>query len=198
MGAKTLELATIAETAIIDPTAQIGKGTKVWAFVQIAEHAVIGEECVIGNGAYIDQYVRIGNRVRIHNKALLYHGVVVDDDVFIGPGVCFTNDALPRSGKTRDLSGKKWKVGKGVSIGANATILPDTNIGEYAMIGAGSIVTKNVPKHTAVCGNPARAVGAACYCGNVIKQKPTTKKSTRCELCGESITMFERGKSAKK
>ena len=199
MGTKTLELTSIADTAIIDPTAQLGKGTKVWAFVQIAEHAIIGEDCVIGNGAYIDRFVKIGNRVRIQNKALLYHGLIVADDVFIGPGACFTNDKLPRSGKTRDLKSKSWKVGRGASIGANATILPDINIGEYAMVGAGSVVTKDVPKHTAVYGNPARPFGIACFCGNVMKQKSSLKeKLFQCEHCGQSITVAESGKSVKK
>ena len=198
MGTKTLELVSIADTAIIDPTAQIGKNTKVWAFVQIAEHAVIGENCVIGNGVYIDRFVKIGNRVRIHNKALLYRGVIIEDDVFIGPAACFTNDESPRSSKTRNLKGKSWRVGKGASIGANATILPDVNIGEYAMIGAGSVVTRSVPNHKAVCGNPARPMGIACYCGNIIKEKSPKKKSLRCESCGKSITLSEDAERVKK
>ena len=143
---------------------------------------------MIGNGAYIDRFVKIGDRVRIHNKVLLYHGVIIEDDVFIGPAACFTNDESPRSGKTRNLMGKSWTVGKGASIGANATILPDVEIGAYAMIGAGSVVTKDVPKHTAVCGNPARITGRACYCGNVLKQEASTmKKAIPCDLCGKSV-----------
>jgi UDP-2-acetamido-3-amino-2,3-dideoxy-glucuronate N-acetyltransferase len=158
MGKKKLALTTIAPTALIHPSARIGRGTKIWAFAQVAEHAVVGRDCTIGNGAYIDRHVKIGNRVRIHNKALLYHGVIVEDDVFIGPGVCFTNDSYPTSRSTRNLKGKAWYVRTGASIGANATILPDLEIGENSIVGAGSVVTKNVPPNAIVCGNPARVL----------------------------------------
>jgi acetyltransferase-like isoleucine patch superfamily enzyme len=122
------------------------------------DNAVIGEDCVIGNGAYIDRNVRIGDRVRIHNKTCLYNGLIVGDDVFIGPHVCFTNDKYPSSGRTRDLEGASWRVGKGASIGANVTVLPDVNIGEGARIGAGSVVTADVPENAVYCGNPARDI----------------------------------------
>lgn len=180
----------IARTALIDRTAKIGMGTKVWAFVQIAEHARVGNNCVLGNGVYIDRYVKIGNRVRIHNKALIYHGVVIKDDVFIGPGACFTNDRFPRSEKTRSLGGRNWTVGKGASIGANVTILPDVNIREYALVGAGSVVTKDVPKHVAVFGNPARPIGFVCYCGAIEKRGRLTPKKNfkfKCRNCGKDV-----------
>lgn len=164
----------IARTAIVHSTAKIGSNTKIWEFVQIGEHAQIGRECVVGNGAYIDRYVRVGNRVRIHNKALLYHGLVVKDDVFIGPGVCFTNDAWPKSGYARNLKGIYWTVEKGASIGANATILPNVTIGAHAMVGAGSVVTKNVPARALVCGNPARI--QRYLAENTPSRKRTTKE----------------------
>lgn len=190
MGTGELALKMVASTAIIHSTARIGRGTKIWAYVQIAEYAKIGNNCVIGNGAYIDRFVEIGDRVRIHNKALLYHGVIIENDVFVGPAACFTNDQFPRSGKTRNLKGRSWTVGKGASIGANATILPDVNIGEYAIVGAGSVVTKDIPKHTVVCGNPANPIGIACYCG-VIKKQLATRKilKFKCNSCGKLVTV---------
>jgi UDP-2-acetamido-3-amino-2,3-dideoxy-glucuronate N-acetyltransferase len=159
----------IASSAIVHKSALIGAGTKVWEFVQIMNDAEVGSHCVIGNGAYIDREVKIGNNVRIHNKALLYHGVIVEDDVFIGPAVCFTNDAWPKSGRTRDLDGISWHVEKGASIGANSTIMPNVNIGKFALIGAGSVVTKDVPAYALVYGNPARIHGKVDENGHKIK-----------------------------
>ena len=179
----------IAPTAIIDPTAVIGEGTKVWAFAQVGEHARIGRDCVIANGAYIDRYVKLGDRVRVHNKALLYHGLVVEDDVFIGPAVCFTNDRHPKSGSTRNLAGFQWRVGKWASVGANVTILPDINIGAHAVVGAGSVVTKSVPDHVMVYGNPAKPRGLVCECGFVYKIKSAEEiRQVKCSACSKMIT----------
>jgi len=127
----------VDKRAIIDAEASIGSGTKVWAFAQIGAKATVGKNCVIGNGAYIDRNVVIGNNVKIHNKALLYHGLIVEDNCFIGPGACFTNDKYPKHNITRDLKETSWRVKRGASIGANATILPDITIGENAVVGAG-------------------------------------------------------------
>ena len=146
-------------TAIISEKAKIGRGTKIWAYAQVRENAVIGKNCVIGNGAYIDSGVKVGNRVNIHNKALLYRNLVVEDDCFIGPAVCFTNDPLPRANRIRNLNKKKWTVRKGASIGANASVLSDVSIGSFAMVGAGSVVTKNVPDYGLVYGVPAKLMG---------------------------------------
>jgi len=181
--------ALIAPSAVVDPSAVIGEGTRIWAFAQVGEHARIGRDCVIANGAYVDRYVQIGDRVRVHNKALLYHGLVVEDDVFIGPAVCFTNDRHPKSGSTRDLSGIQWKVGKWASIGANATILPDVNIGAYAVIGAGSVVTKNVASHVMVHGNPAKPRAIVCECGSTHKIKSAEEICPiKCSKCSKTIT----------
>ncbi len=146
-------------TAIISPKANIGKGTKIWAYAQVREDAVIGEDCMIGNGAYIDAGVRIGDRVNIHNKALLYRNLVVEDDVFIGPAVCFINDPLPRANRIRNLKGLTSRVKKGASIGANVSVLSEITIGRYAMVGASSLVSENVPDHTMVYGVPAKSRG---------------------------------------
>ena len=149
----------IHPTAVISPTAKIGSGTHVWAFAQIRENALVGKNCVIGNGVYIDAGVRVGNRVNIHNKALLYRNLIVEDDCFIGPGVCFTNDPAPRANRIRNLKGRKWLLKRGASVGANACILSDVTIGRYAMVGAGSVVTKDVPDFSLAYGVPAKIMG---------------------------------------
>jgi len=164
-------------TAEVSDKASIGKETKIWHFVQIRENAQIGENCIIGKGSYIDFEVQIGNNVKIQNLVSIYHGVHVEDGVFIGPHVCFTNDNNPRA---IDASGKlkgndDWVVSptyvkKGASIGANSTILPGITIGKYALIGAGSVVTKDVPDYGLVFGNPARLKGKVNKKGDIIKK----------------------------
>lgn len=184
----------IDNSARVDETAVIGSGTKIWAFVQVAEYAEIGKDCIVGNGAYIDRHVIVGNNVRIHNKALLYQGVQIEDDVFIGPAVCFTNDRWPRSGKTRDLKGVKWTVGKGACLGANVTVLPDIQIGRYAVVGAGSLVSKDVPDYALVYGNPAVLKGVTCSCRYVYQKSfPEGASSTtfECEKCGKELPRLE-------
>ena len=155
---KALDKFFVDKTSIIASSAKIGNGTKIWAFVQIGENVKIGKNCVIGNGAYIDRNVVIGNNVKVHNKALLYDGLIIEDNCFIGPGVCFTNDRYPKYNKRRKLRSVSWRVKKGASIGANATILSDINIGRDAIVGAGSVVTKNVADKITVCGNPAKVI----------------------------------------
>lgn len=146
------------KSAVISKSAKIGKGTKVWAFAQVGDNVKIGRNCVIGNGAYIDRNVVIGDNVKIHNKALLYNGLIVEDGCFIGPAACFTNDKFPKHDKTRDLKGVSWRMKRGASVGAGAVILPDVDIGEDAIVGAGSVVTSSVPDRAVVCGNPARKI----------------------------------------
>lgn len=186
MGKRKLALTTIAPTALIHPTARIGKGTRVWAFAQVAEHASIGKYCVIGNGVYVDRYVKIGSHVWIQNKALIYQGTIVEDHVFIGPGVCFTNDKYPRSGIRRNLKNIWWTIGKGTSVGANAVILPNIFIGPNAFVAAGAVVTKNVPAHVLVAGNPARVVIPVCSCGKPWGEL-LEKKPKKCPACGHRI-----------
>lgn len=152
---KTKRELKIHPTAIISKSARVGKGTVVWAFSQIMDNALIGENCVIGNGVYIDRNVKIGNNVKIHNKALLYDGLIVEDNCFIGPNTCFTNDKYPSFDKRRNLKGVSWLLKEGASIGAGVTVLPDITIGKNARVGAGSVVTKNVPDGAIVYGNPA-------------------------------------------
>ena len=161
----------IHPSAQVNKTAKIGEGTNIWSFVQVMENAEIGKNCDIGNGAYIDRNVKIGNNVKVHNKACIYDGVIIEDDVFIGPMACITNDKNPRHNKTRNLKGISWRIKKGASIGACTTILPDVNIGQHAMTGAGSVVTKDVPDYGLVKGNPAKLCGFVCRCGQKMAKK---------------------------
>jgi len=152
-------------TATISDTALIGIGTKVWINVQIRENAVIGENCIISKDAYIDHDVSIGDRCKIQNSVSVYFGVTIQNDVFVGPNVVFTNDLVPRAFNTA-WTVAETKVNTGASLGANSTILCGITIGEYAMVAAGSVVTKNVPPYTLVMGNPARSVYKIDKAGN--------------------------------
>jgi UDP-2-acetamido-3-amino-2,3-dideoxy-glucuronate N-acetyltransferase len=162
----------IHATAEVHKGAQIGAGSKIWNQSQLRDGAILGAACIIGKNVYIDARVRIGNFVKIQNNVSLFTGVVIEDGVFLGPHVCFTNDLLPRA-ITRDGTPKSvsdWKVTPtliqyGASIGANATIRCGVTVGRWAMIGSGSVVTKNIPDHALAYGNPARIVGYVCACG---------------------------------
>lgn len=154
----------IQNTTIVSPESKIGSNTKIWHYAQIREGVVIGKNCIIGKNVYIDKNVTIGSKVKIQNNASLYQGVTIEDEVFIGPHVCFTNDKWPRAAALDKLkTDSDWEISptlikKGASIGANSTILPGITIGVGAMIGAGSVVTKNIPDNCLAVGNPARVV----------------------------------------
>jgi UDP-2-acetamido-3-amino-2,3-dideoxy-glucuronate N-acetyltransferase len=146
-------------TAVIDPGAKVGEGTHIWHFCHIMPQAVIGENCNIGQNVFIDNNVTIGNSVKIQNNVSVYNGVILEDDVFIGPSAVFTNVINPRSFVDRKAEFRKTIIRKGATIGANATIISGIEIGEYAMIGAGSVVTKNVLSHAMITGVPGSQVG---------------------------------------
>ena len=153
-------------TAQVSPQAVLGAGTRVWNWVQIREGARLGEQCIISKGVYIDYGVQIGNRVKIQNHVSVYHGVTLEDGVFVGPHVCFTNDRLPRAINADETlkADSDWAVTptlvrSGASLGANSVILPGVTIGRWALVGAGAVVTADVPDHGLVMGNPARLVG---------------------------------------
>jgi len=133
----------------------IGDGTKIWHFSHIMPGAVIGKNCIIGQNVFIASNVRLGNNVKVQNNVSLYEGVICDDDVFVGPSVVFTNVINPRSAISRKNDYRQILIGKGASIGANATIICGNVIGEYAFVGAGSVITKPVPAYALVMGNPA-------------------------------------------
>jgi UDP-2-acetamido-3-amino-2,3-dideoxy-glucuronate N-acetyltransferase len=147
------------ESAVIDDGCRIGKGTKIWHFTHIMPGCEIGENCNIGQNVVVSPEVILGRNVKIQNNVSIYTGVTCDDDVFLGPSMVFTNITNPRSAVIRKDQYAKTHVGKGASIGANATIVCGHDIGEYAFIGAGAVVTKNVPAYALVVGNPAKQVG---------------------------------------
>ena len=178
-----IEGVTIHPTATVDEGAVIGKGTKVWHYAHVRGSAVIGENCIFGHCSYVDANVKVGSNVKVGNKASIFQGVTIEDDAFIGPHVAFTNDMRPRS-----LGG--WKitktlVKKGASIGCNSTIVCGNTIGEYAMVGAGSVVTKDVPPHALVYGNPARVRGIVCFCGEGLKRGKSAL--AKCKRCGKEV-----------
>ena len=147
------------ETAIVDEGCKIGAGTKIWHFSHIMTGCVIGEHCNIGQNVVISPEVVLGNNVKVQNNVSIYTGVVCEDDVFLGPSMVFTNVTNPRSAVIRRGQYAKTLVKKGASIGANATIVCGHDIGEYAFIGAGAVVTKHVPAYALLVGNPAKQMG---------------------------------------
>lgn len=146
-------------TAVIDEGAQIGKGTKIWHFSHIMPGCTIGEDCNIGQNVVVSPKVVLGKNVRVQNNVSIYEGVICEDDVFLGPSMVFTNVINPRSAVSRKHEYKQTMVRKGASIGANATIVCGNEIGEYAFIGAGAVVTKPVPPYALVVGNPSKQIG---------------------------------------
>jgi UDP-2-acetamido-3-amino-2,3-dideoxy-glucuronate N-acetyltransferase len=149
----------VHSSSIIDEGAQIGAGTKIWHFCHLMPTSIIGENCILGQNVFIDNNVVIGNGVKIQNNVSVYNGVIIEDDVFLGPSIVFTNVLNPRSFIERKKEFRKTLIKKGASIGANATLLCGIEVGRYAMIGAGAVVTKNVADHALMLGNPARQTG---------------------------------------
>jgi UDP-2-acetamido-3-amino-2,3-dideoxy-glucuronate N-acetyltransferase len=188
----------IHPTAEVAPDAWIGKGTRIWNQSQIRTGAHIGADCNLGKNVYIDVDVMIGERVKIQNNVSIYHGVTIEDGVFIGPHVCFTNDVLPRAITPEgQIKGQDdWMVGSilvrtGASIGAGSVILPDVTIGEYALIGAGSVVTRSVPAHALMYGNPARQHGYVCRCGQrlINVEQISAALDGFCPSCNRHVKM---------
>ena len=149
----------VHQTAIVDKGAEIGSGVKIWHFSHIMSNCIIGDSCNIGQNVVVSPKVILGKNVKIQNNVSIYEGVTCDDDVFLGPSMVFTNVINPRSSINRRGQYAKTHVGKGASIGANATIVCGNDIGEYAFIGAGAVVTKKVPAYALVVGNPAKQLG---------------------------------------
>ncbi|MFH0956483.1 MAG: acyltransferase [Candidatus Aenigmatarchaeota archaeon] len=183
---------TVHPTATVEKGVVLGEGTKVWHYVHVRDGAVIGRNCNLGHCVYVDANVKIGSRVKIGNKASIFQGVTIEDDVCIAPHVVFTNDMRPRSAGEWKIT--KTVVRKGASIGCNSTIVCGHTIGEYAMVGAGSVVTKDVPPHALVYGNPARVRGFVCFCGqDLVKAEGRGKSaSMRCERCGKDVLISQK------
>lgn len=175
--------------AVVEENVQIGEGTRIWHFAHVRKGAKIGKNCNIGKDVYIDVDVEIGNNVKIQNGVSVYHGVKVEDDVFLGPHMTFTNDLYPRA-FNQDWELVPTLVKKGASIGAHATIVCGVTIGEYAMVGAGAVVTKDVPPFGLVYGNPARLKGFVCYCGRKLREKVGEDENYvifKCSHCGKEV-----------
>jgi UDP-2-acetamido-3-amino-2,3-dideoxy-glucuronate N-acetyltransferase len=175
----------VHESAYIDEPCIIGKGTRIWHFCHIMKDAVIGESCNLGQNVFIASGCVIGNNVKIQNNVSLYAGVILEDDVFCGPSAVFTNVVNPRSHVARKDQYLRTLVRQGASIGANATVVCGVTLGRYAFIGAGAVVTRDVPDFAMVYGNPARLRGWMCYCG--VKLDFGTLKdgreTTQCRAC---------------
>jgi len=188
----------IHPTSVVADSAQIGDDTQVWLYCQIRDNAKLGTGCILGKGVYVDNDVVIGDNVKIQNNVSVYVGVTLEDGVFAGPHVCFTNDKVPRA-VNPDMSRKgahDWKVTptlvkRGAALGANSTIVCGVTVGAWAMVGSGAVVTKDVPDHALVLGNPARVVGWVCACGERVAVDARTNEG-KCE-CGRVLVKSESG-----
>lgn len=179
----------VHDTCIVDGDVSIGHGTKIWHFSKLLGPCSVGESCVLGQNVVVERHVTIGNRVRVQNNVSIYSGVELADDVFCGPSMVFTNVSTPRSHYPRREQLESTKVNQGASIGANATIVCGVEIGAYAMIGAGSVVTKDVVPYGLMVGVPARLVGFVCYCGTRLPFTVDTPTDTAtCPECHRQYT----------
>lgn len=176
----------VHESSFVDQPCEIGAGTKIWHFSHIMANSVIGEKCNIGQNVVVSPRCRIGNNVKIQNNVSIYTGVILEDDVFCGPSMVFTNVINPRSHIERKDEYKQTLVKRGASIGANATIVCGVTLGAYCFIGAGAVVTRDVPDYAVVYGNPARLKGWVCYCGVALSLAPdgASGEKAACE-CGK-------------
>ncbi len=178
----------VHESSYVDTPCKIGEGTKIWHFSHVMKNAKIGKNCNIGQNVVISPDVVLGQNVKIQNNVSVYTGVICEDDVFLGPSMVFTNVVNPRSHVIRRDQYQQTLVKKGASIGANAVILCGNDIGRFSFIGAGAVITKDVPDYALVVGNPGRIVGWMCYCG--IRLDFQDSSDTKCTACGKEYTMI--------
>ncbi len=174
----------VHHSSIIDYPTTIGKRTKIWGFSHVMKNVLIGIDCTIGEHVFIESGVIIGDRVKIKNNISIYTGVICEDDVFLGPNCVFTNVLNPRSFISRKNEFKSTLIKKGASIGANSTIICGNTIGEFALVAAGSVITKDVKNNTLVLGNPARFHSYVCNCGNkLVISKNKKSEEYKCPRC---------------
>lgn len=183
----------VHESSFVDDGAEIGEGTKIWHFSHIMSGSRIGKKCNIGQNVVISPGVVIGNNVKIQNNVSVYTGVTLADDVFCGPSMVFTNVINPRSHVSRRDEYLATPVGRGASLGANSTIVCGHSIGAFAFIGAGAVVTKDVPDYALVVGNPARVMGWMCQCGVTLVKGTPKERELTCAACGSKYR-FESGR----
>lgn len=169
----------VHETAVVDDEVEIEEGVRIWHFTHVSRGAHIGARSVLGQNVFVGPDVRIGHGAKIQNNVSVYAGVTVDDEVFLGPSCVFTNVLTPRAHVERKTEFAPTRVGRGVTVGANATIICGHDLGEYALIGAGSVVTRDVLPHAVVVGNPAMRTAWACRCGEVLPGNGV------CARCGD-------------
>ncbi len=172
---------SIHPTADVEPGASIGAGTRIWRFCHVMGGARIGERCNLGQNVFVMKGAVVGSGVKIQNNVSVYDGVVIEDDVFVGPSAVFTNVKNPRSGVTRSDKFARTLVKRGATIGANATIVCGTTLHEHCMVGAGAVVTRDVPAQALVTGVPARRTGWVCTCGGIL---PDGAHGGKCPECG--------------
>src|SRR5512136_1309131 len=177
-------------TAIVEEPLAMGEGTKIWHFTHVMSGAKIGENCIIGQNVFIGSGVVLGNNVKVQNNVSIYDGVTLEDDVFCGPSMVFTNVFNPRSFISRKKEFRKTLVRKGATIGANVTVVCGNTIGQYAFIGAGSVVTKNIPDYALVYGNPGKVKGWVCQCAEEITFR---SEKAICTACGKRYRMDSQG-----
>ena len=172
-------------SVVVDGPVEIGAGTKIWHFSKLMGPLTIGRDCSMGQNVVVERNVCVGNNVKIQNNVSVYSGVILEDDVFCGPSMVFTNVTIPRSAYPRKGQYRTTRVKQGASIGANATIVCGVTLGRYALVGAGAVVTRDVPDYGLVYGNPARLNGWACFCGERLNLQVDERDETaHCGECG--------------
>ena len=177
----------VHESSYVDEGCTVGDGTKIWHFCHVMKDAVIGRGCNIGQNVVVSPKVTIGNNVKIQNNVSIYTGVILEDDVFCGPSMVFTNVVNPRSHVSRKDEYRETLVKQGASIGANATVVCGHTIGRFAFIGAGAVVTKDVPDFALIVGNPGRISGWMCQCGVKLAAGSQPPEKAQCRVCGTAF-----------
>ncbi|HTK54230.1 MAG TPA: acyltransferase [Gemmatimonadaceae bacterium] len=181
----------IHESSYVDDGASVGDGTKIWHFCHVMPGAVIGERCSLGQNVVVMPGTRIGNNVKIQNNVSIYEGVELEDDVFCGPSMVFTNVINPRSAVSRKHEYQRTVVRRGATIGANATVVCGVTLGEYAFVGAGAVVTKDVKSFALVTGVPARQVGWMCRCGETLPGIGNRESGIECSACNTKYELHD-------